>query len=489
MTSKTGQVPTSFTRLHTPVAHATGVVTPSSLLTSLGTGYLSVVPQQASPEPEPEPGPEPGPEGSARPIVTAVPSAPAPEVDVPMRAPHRHAGDRRSQPRANRVQARGARRQFVRSTSVRVPFAAGLFAFASLAVSVPLFLGGDPTPSEMSNQYVADQVAVTHDAAQAIRRSLNEGVVDLEMLAQSVSLLGGTREDVTAGLLVKFAGVYDRFSDVSLVGPNGRSLITGSLPHPGVRLPWAQVQRQAGMVDVSSTAAGGVTLLQYAPVRQCPVAAPGVLIAPGGCPAVAAVVGYYDPTRLLTPATGDGTGRVWLVDGAGRVLAGPGRASALGLLPGPALREAGQRAAQGESAGVAQVVSRGRTELITFSPIQGLGPSGDLGWSLVAQRSVSALGSPVAGRARTAVALGAALGLVTLGIFLWFWVAIIRPLDHLEHEADRLAHGDLEMSVGIVRGDEIGLVARSLDRMRLDALRMRLALRSDNPGPRRAGDT
>lgn len=74
------------------------------------------------------------------------------------------------------------------------------------------------------------------------------------------------------------------------------------------------------------------------------------------------------------------------------------------------------------------------------------------------------------------------LALITLVIFGWIYIVILRPIARLQREAERLAFGDLSKSVEVVRYDEIGLIARALERVRVLLIRRRV--QGDRPARR-----
>jgi nitrate/nitrite-specific signal transduction histidine kinase len=66
------------------------------------------------------------------------------------------------------------------------------------------------------------------------------------------------------------------------------------------------------------------------------------------------------------------------------------------------------------------------------------------------------------------------LALMTIVVFGWLWILVLRPLLRLQGEAERLAYGDLSRNVEVIRYDEIGLIARALERIRILLIRQRV---------------
>ncbi len=89
-------------------------------------------------------------------------------------------------------------------------------------------------------------------------------------------------------------------------------------------------------------------------------------------------------------------------------------------------------------------------------------------------RDVQSISLPQTDFRRNAVLLASILGLLTVLIFGWIHVMVLRPLGSLQAEAERIAYGDLRAPVEIRRYDEIGLVARSLERIRILLIRRRM---------------
>ena len=341
---------------------------------------------------------------------------------------------------------------------MRLPLAVGFLVFAVLAVAVPVYLGDEPVRAPVPPGVLEQQRAVTHNAAQAARRSVNEAVSDLTDLAALLAVHGPepTRfEDAVA----RFADIHQRYQAVYLLAPD-RTVIAadGGRARPDL-LNGDRPFRAAEMLDAVRTEDGDVVIPQYAPIRACDNRRPG-----DDCEVVASVVGHLQPAALVNALGGLELGRSWLVNRNGDILAAATGTPPFEKLPSRALRDAAARASAGEI-GALSTRGSGRIELVGFAPVSGFGPSGKLGWAVVTSRPLSS--APVGtGHHRAARGFAIALGVATIVIFGWLWIAVVRPLDHLEQEADRIAHGDLERPVMIDRSDEIGFVARSLERLR-----------------------
>lgn len=392
----------------------------------------------------------------------------APGVDV-LRAPRRDDASAQRGAVTERRPAPATRSgRLQRASSIRVPWAVGLLLFSVIAVAIPLYAGGDPTPGEVPEILLQQQEAVTRHGAQSVRRSVNEGVADLLELANALEVVQPLDPQRERELLSGFIDVHRRYPALYLLGPGPRPRVqVGGEPRPDL-LPGDRPFRTAGMQD-ASLQGEDLVIPQFAPVRRCP-RLPGST-APPTCTPSSAVVAHYEPAFLLNPIGGLELGRAWIVNKKGQVLATPGVAERLPLLPRPDLRDAAARAVEGENGSYAQRLSGGRTEVVAFAPVSGFGPSGSQGWAVVTARPVDQLARTTDDRSRNALALALLTGVAVLVVFGWLWHSVIRPIDELEREADRVAHGDLDRPVEVVRHDEIGLVARSIERLRVAALR------------------
>ena len=106
---------------------------------------------------------------------------------------------------------------------------------------------------------------------------------------------------------------------------------------------------------------------------------------------------------------------------------------------------------------------------------------------MVTARSVSSISLPETAARRQALIIAIALALATVVVFGWLWILVLRPLLRLQGEAERIAYGDLSRNVEIVRYDEIGLIGRALERIRILLIRQRVQPSKQPPsasGPR-----
>ncbi|MFN2383034.1 MAG: HAMP domain-containing protein [Gemmatimonadota bacterium] len=348
---------------------------------------------------------------------------------------------------------------------MRLPWAVGVLLFAVLTIAVPATVYAEVRRGgRVPDAVVAQQRSVTENAAQSLRRSVNEGVVDLEELAAMLDLIGRYDYATLREASDRFSDIHARYEAVYIMN-TGRTVLAsvGGEARPDL-LRGDRPFRRADMDDAQLVETD-LVIPQYAPVGLCPPPPPGMAIAEP-CGNRGAVVGHYRSQFLLDALGGLELGRAWLVNHRGRVLAAPASVGVFEKLPRPELEQAAAAAARGE-VGAFRSGSGDAIQVIAFAPASGFGPAGQLGWSVVTVRPVEEFIG--ARRGAAAIGLGLAISVVTIFVFGWLWIAFIRPLDQLEFDADRIAHGDLESHVDIHRHDEIGLVARSLERIRISA--------------------
>lgn len=149
----------------------------------------------------------------------------------------------------------------------------------------------------------------------------------------------------------------------------------------------------------------------------------------------------------------DGMSYVFIEDSKGNVIA-----NSLGTLP-PELRPASsQELRQTEQK---SVIFRGRPVQETRVPIlEGRAGAAHVGiWGDIAEAEIRSVLVPIVGLIAVAVIAG-----IILSLLLARW--IIRPILGLTIIADKISKGNLDTPVSIESQDEIGELARSLERMR-----------------------
>lgn len=340
------------------------------------------------------------------------------------------------------------------ASSVWLPWVAGATLLVSLA-AVALVAGGRVEQGIRVPTAVLDgQQAVTATAAQGVRRSLNEGVDDLAVLGAALSRLHVTRTSQLRTQLLGLSDLHDRYRSLYVVDHRG-SLVTqiGSAAHPAV-LP--AVVAEPGMAPPHNVA-GDAVITQYAP-----------LAGPDGARWVLAA--EYDPAFLGYALEGTLPALTWVVDIDGRALGAIGDFDPFQRLDGPVLQRAAVRA--GDDLG-RLLTGQGADarKAVAWAPASGTGPAGSLGLGVVSARDLGTVALPQTQAREQAVLFGTLLLTISLGVFGWLYAMLVRPLGRLRQEAERLAYGDLTEPVEVRRYDEVGLINRHLEHLRLVLLR------------------
>jgi HAMP domain-containing protein len=338
------------------------------------------------------------------------------------------------------------------AASVRLPWVLGVTAMLGLVVVTGLLGGRVDTGIIVPTAVLDAQQASTDSAAQQVRRGLNAGLQDLSQLAAGLGF--AEKPGDLEPYLKDFAGRYHRYRTVYLVDGVRHVLArTGGDPHPDT-VP--DKPAQPGMTNALKIDSVPV-VVQYAPVRLRDKRT-GTLVAEYD---VAYVRNALDTVRPTT---------VWVVDNQGEVVASTAGFSAFQQLDRDDLRRAATTAH--DHSGVATAGgSQSAKDIVAYAPVHGDGPASALAWGVVTSRSVNTVALPQTQARRQALLFSLVLAALTVLVFGWLLVLFLRPLRELVRQAERLADGDLAEPVEIRRYDEIGLVGRALERMRVRAIR------------------
>lgn len=353
--------------------------------------------------------------------------------------------------RARRTTSR-QNRTYRLANSIRLPFAIGLASFTVIALGTALLVGRvEEVDLAVPGAVRGLQATVTEEAAQSIRRGVNEGLDDVRQLAGELGSVGDSPT-----LLQKFAEVHGRYDAVYLLD-DGRRVVAaaGTLPPRPDLLADRRLDEVGMHVDVSD---GVATIAQYAPVEG----------------SNRTVVAHYNPVYIRLAMGVAAPGDAWLVTRDGLVLTGLGGSAAGTRLSREDLHRAAQRAGAGRD-GISVVTGGALTrEVVAWAPVRGAGLTGSRDWGVVTVRRVDAagLGAPV--RRAQAIGLAGALALTAIALFVWMRNVVLKPILELQREAERLAYGDLSAPVSVRRYDEIGMTARALERTRVLLIRHRM---------------
>lgn len=356
----------------------------------------------------------------------------------------------------------GEPRSYRLANSIRLPWGIGLAVFLLLAVGAGVLSGRSSQDRFEVPAIILDyQQGIANDAAQSVRRGVNEGVDDLTEIALVLQAGRGIDAASLQDALASVGELHGRYTSISVLDGAGEVVAqVGADPQLAVLDP-EPPYRDPGMSDaVPSDDGEGLVIPQFAPLD---VAGENWTI-----------VGFYDPGFLKFPLEGALPGEAWVVNRDGRIVGGLNTAPPLGTLPRATLREAASDAANGNSGALSAGGSLDNQEVVSFAPIAGIGPSAQLGWGVVTTRSVQTFSLPATDAERQGMLLAIVIGILALVVFAWIYIVILRPIFQLQKEAERLAFGDLSKTVEVVRYDEIGLVARALERIRILLIRKRV---------------
>ncbi|MFJ8313458.1 MULTISPECIES: HAMP domain-containing protein [unclassified Streptomyces] len=341
----------------------------------------------------------------------------------------------------------GSRRARRLASSVWLPWAAGVLALLTIA-GAALAVGGRVQGGVTVPAAVLDsQQQVTVGAAQHVRRAIRAGELDLSQLAAGLSLATDTaRFD---GQLKDFRKRYGRYRAVYVLDADRRVVAqVGGRPHPE-RVPDRPVR--AGSTDALAVDRLPV-VVQHAPFTY-------------GNGSRAIAVAEFDLTNLkhafdaVLPAT------AWVVDAKGEVIA-----STAGFTVFQKLERAELRSAAGSDRPAVSLAGGGSVdarEIVAAAPVRDGGKTPGPSWRVVTARSVNTVLLPET-QARDQAKLAAlAVAVVAVAVFGWLYVMWLRPLRRLVGDAERIADGELRTGVEVRRHDELGQVARSLERIRL----------------------
>jgi HAMP domain-containing protein len=354
--------------------------------------------------------------------------------------------------RARRTDAREERTYRLANT-IRLPFAVGVVGFLVLALGVALLVGRvEESELQVPGAVRELQASVASEVGESIRRGLNEAVDDLTQLAAHLE-----RAEDPAPALSAFAAIHGRYDAVYVLDEGGAVTARAGSVEPDLSLVDGRRIDEAGLHAAFADDGSDATIVMYAPIA-------------GGR---GTVVAQYSRAFLQYAMAVATPGDAWLVSDEARVIAGLGGAAVGGRLPLEALDRAAQRAGAGSDG--AEVAAGGALtrDVVAWVPVDGVGPAGGQEWGVVTVRRVEAAGLGAPQKRGAAIGFGGALAVATLLLFGWLRAVLVRPILDVQREAERLAYGDLSTPVDTARNDEIGAIARGLERIRVLLIRSR----------------
>lgn len=369
-------------------------------------------------------------------------------------------------PRSGSAQSVRARRL---SSSVWLPWLVGLAVLLLLSVSSMLLVGRDRGQEGVSEPVILGQERVATAGAQFFRRSANEAVADVAVAAAQLvaapAALQGTLDQMLAS--------QERWSSVAIVSASDGAVLASAGDGPAATILGDSPSLLEGIsvVDVGARA----LLVSHAP-----------LVRAGQPDAV--VVGVSDRLIVDSALAVGQPGVAWVMDDRGRVLAANGVDPADSGALGDDVAGAAGRGSDGSTGSFVPEVSGGTAQVVSWAPVSGRGPAGSLGWSVVVMRTVGDLVEPDTRYRVPGELFGLSLAVVALIVFGWIRWRVLRPISRLENVAERVAYGDLSRAVPVIRYDEVGQIARALERVRLQLIRRRSTdVETGTGGPARTG--
>ena len=173
---------------------------------------------------------------------------------------------------------------------------------------------------------------------------------------------------------------------------------------------------------------------------------------------MAAAMNTEDISRIVATWRNGASGFAFLVDETGKLIAHPRQELVLA-----------QRGMQSHPL-VSQALADGKPHLASFvddgTPSLGYVQGNHLHWAVAAQQSSAELMAPLRQSLTLGLWLLAASAVLVLVIALAASRIMVRPIVEMTHAADRMSIGELDTPIRANRADEIGMLAKALDRLR-----------------------
>jgi HAMP domain-containing protein len=365
------------------------------------------------------------------------------------------------------------------SSSIWMPWVVGLSILLLLGLAAVLLTGRERQVDGVPESIVVAQQRAAQASAQNFRRSTNEAVADLVTASEQ---LAAAPTAPTSGTLQEMLESQDRWAALLVMSADGA--ITASAGEkvllqnwdgsmlPGVGLEVVRILERARIVS-------------HAPLNR-------------ESEPTSQLVGLSD-THILNSLLNAGTvGTSYAADPESWVLAywGPDsvtrdRFTPLDgpvILPDQELRDAADQASQGETVAAVSRGAPGEVRVIAASPISGLGLSGQKGWTMLVERTVSddlTIGFSLRG---PSIIFGFVLIPLTLVIYIWIMLRLLLPIARLRSQSERVAYGDLRQAVEVGPYDEVGRLSRAVERLRLRMIKQRVRRSRPRPPNRKPGE-
>jgi methyl-accepting chemotaxis protein len=277
----------------------------------------------------------------------------------------------------------------------------------------------------------------TNRATDALRRSMNDGLADLNAISVLVEPKG---EGALWPALDELIATQRRYRSVYLV--DSRGMADQHVGRPPLRVPEPPPNR-AGIRQQNNS--GRVPVI----FAQVPFGNTGKTL-----------VGEFDLDHIAG-MLGQAPGKVRLVDADFRTISATHGYIAFQQLTGSGFQHVVTLAQRGDPIAEIQPAAGG-TAIIAATAVYG-GEIGKVGWTVVGENPVTELALPANDLRRDAM-LVALLGLLLAGLLLgWHLFAVIRPLRRVARAAIGITAGDRDSVIYPQRQDEIGTIASCLE--------------------------
>ena len=336
-------------------------------------------------------------------------------------------------------------RQPGRSLASRIFLFASVSIVASAAVASAVAIHS--IHAQLSHSIERSYPAALARAAEPVRGLLAAGQAELEALAESPDL-ARHRGRALEGPLLRAVGGSNHFAALAVLAPDG------SLRHA---VGSAQGVAPEVVADLVGPETEGPAALPATGLRA---AGPVISVPLGGADrSLGSLIGTFRPSAfqaLLIAAQPDEISAVYLVDGQGRVIVGPGAPAENGLdrLPAAVLPDA-------DLAGVRRYANAQGHHVIGSAT-----PLGFFGWYLAIETPFAEAFAPVLSVVTRIFACDLLLVLVLGAGAYRLLTASVRPLEMLSDGARRIAEGELDLEIPEPDShDEVGVLARTFNDM------------------------
>ncbi|MBM2826421.1 MAG: hypothetical protein HW403_485 [Dehalococcoidia bacterium] len=307
-----------------------------------------------------------------------------------------------------------------------------------------------------------ERIIIAQTAAASVDDLLGHVLHQLEAVThQVVWNTGHTIPSPEQPLIAQLMHVIGSFESIGIMNSEGRLLWSATTGPPE---DMAALTAASAGLEAIQTRRSAISPAHYS-TQHPPIAVTAVPLPDGRGNVVAALVGtlhlaHMGVELVPLPKGNDGAIRAQLVDGDGNVLA----SSEEGDLPAEAnahldlLREA---LASGQPRAIVHDHPNGSPHVVAYAPFQRL-PGGvfaeePVDIALMVPRLLQRIGVFVGSTTLLLVSLGA----------WWYARRITRPLEELTGAAQAIAAGSFDVSVVAHSQDEVGMLARSFEQMRI----------------------